>query len=61
MTTKAVKELWDRVAEAKKHTPGGQLDENETARIAASVARAHGMTMEALLNASILARKEGQQ
>jgi hypothetical protein len=39
-----------RLAEARQHTPGGQLTQEETRAIAASEAKAHGMTPEDLLH-----------
>lgn len=46
----AITALQARLAEARKHTPGGQLTQDETRAIAANEAKAHGMTPEDLLH-----------
>jgi hypothetical protein len=45
----AVEALNKRLAEARKHTPGGRLTKDETRAIVANEAKARGMTPEDLL------------
>jgi hypothetical protein len=45
----AINALQSRLAEARKHTPGGKLTAKEIHAIAANEAKSHGMTPEDLL------------